>query len=53
VTDDTLEDAWADLHAATPRGWYVGRPSYHDERDEWTMRRDPFLTTAGSRDCHE
>ena len=22
----TLNDAWAELHAATPPGWYVGRP---------------------------
>jgi len=20
-----------------PAGWYVGRPSYHDERHEWTQ----------------
>ena len=26
------EDAWAQLHAATPPGWSVGRPSYHNER---------------------
>lgn len=32
-----LEDAWDALHAATPRGWYVGRPNYHDERGEWQM----------------
>jgi len=23
----TLEDAWDELHAATPPGWYVGTPS--------------------------
>lgn len=22
----TLDDAWKALHAATPHGWYVGRP---------------------------
>lgn len=26
-----LEAAWAALDAATPPGWYVGRPSKHDE----------------------
>lgn len=30
-------DARADLHAATPPGWYVGRPMYHDERGQWQM----------------
>jgi hypothetical protein len=30
-----LEDAWGALLAATPTGWYVGQPSYHDEREEW------------------
>ncbi|MDP8905504.1 MAG: hypothetical protein M3N29_09390 [Chloroflexota bacterium] len=25
------------IHGATPAGWYVGRPSYHDERREWVM----------------
>ncbi len=29
-----LEAAWDAVHAALPPGWYVGRPSYHDERDE-------------------
>jgi hypothetical protein len=32
-----LEAAWDALLAATPTGWYVGRPSYHDERDEWLL----------------
>ncbi len=31
------EEAWSELHAATPAGWYVGQPSYHDERNEWLM----------------
>lgn len=31
----SLRDAWQDLHDATPAGWHVGRPSYHDERREW------------------
>jgi hypothetical protein len=31
----TLEDAWDAPHDATPAGWYVGRPAYHDERHEW------------------
>jgi hypothetical protein len=32
-----LEAAWAAVHHATPSGWSVGRPSYHDERHEWVM----------------
>lgn len=27
----------SDVHNATPKGWYVGRPSYHDERRERVM----------------
>ena len=30
-----LDDAWDALHSVVPTGWYVGRPSYHDERREW------------------
>jgi hypothetical protein len=30
-----LAGAWDALHAATPRGRYVGRPSFHHERNEW------------------
>jgi hypothetical protein len=32
-----LEAARDALHDATPPGWYVGSPSYHDERREWLM----------------
>ncbi len=32
-----LEAAWNAVHDALPAGWYVGRPSYHDERREWVM----------------
>jgi len=31
----TLEEADAELLGATPPGWYVGRPSYHHERNVW------------------
>ncbi len=30
-----LEDAWAQVHAATPTGWYVGQPSHYSERGQW------------------
>ena len=30
-----LEEAWSALHDATPAGWYVGRPTYYDERRQW------------------
>ncbi len=32
-----LDEAWAELHDATPTGWYVGTPSYHVERREWSQ----------------
>jgi len=32
-----LKAAWDAVHDATPSDWYVGRPSYHDERREWTQ----------------
>ena len=35
--DIDLEAARDAVHDATPPGWYVGRPSYHDERHEWTQ----------------
>jgi hypothetical protein len=31
------EEAWDALLAVAPTGWYVGRPSYHLERDEWLL----------------
>jgi hypothetical protein len=37
MTDDDLHAAWAEVHDATPEGWYVGRPSEHPERNEWVM----------------
>lgn len=33
---DDLEDAWAALHAATPLGWYVGRPGQR-HGGQWAM----------------
>lgn len=30
-------DAYDELLAATPPGWYVGRPMFHNERNEWQM----------------
>lgn len=35
MTTDDLEAAWDELHDATPAGWVVGRPRFHDERNEW------------------
>jgi hypothetical protein len=29
------DDENAELLAATPASWYVGRPTLHDERNEW------------------
>jgi hypothetical protein len=33
----TIEDADAELLAATPPGWFVGRPSFHHERNVWVQ----------------
>jgi hypothetical protein len=32
-----LEGPWDAIRAATPTEWFVGRPSYRAERDQWTM----------------
>lgn len=31
------EQAWSELLDAAPPGWYVGQPSYHDERRQWVL----------------
>ena len=31
------EAAWDELHTTTPPGWWVGPPSYHEERREWLL----------------
>jgi hypothetical protein len=31
------DEAYDELLAATPPGWWVGRPMRHDERNEWQM----------------
>ena len=31
------EEAWTALIEATPPGWYVGRPSYHEARRQWML----------------
>jgi len=33
----TIADADAELLAATPTGWQVGRPSFHEERRVWVQ----------------
>lgn len=35
VTYPDLATAWDELHTATPPGWQVGRPYFHDETDWW------------------
>ncbi len=30
-----MEEAWDAIHAVLPAGWYVGRPTYYDERRQW------------------
>lgn len=52
--DADLTTAWGALHAATPAGWYVGRPSYHDERPKWIQYAfDPRETPKVGRRSRE
>jgi hypothetical protein len=45
-----LEDAWTDLHDATPDGWFVGRPSYDERRKVWEQYAfDPCGRASGRR----
>ncbi len=37
MADDDIEAAWGEVFDALPAAWSVGRPSYHDERHEWTQ----------------
>ncbi len=37
MVDDDLAEAWAQLHDATPPGWVVGRPSFDERRDQWSI----------------
>lgn len=30
-------DAWDELHATIPPGWWVGRPSYNPGRRKWLL----------------
>ncbi len=36
MTDPELADAWDELHAATPLGWFVGRPGQR-HGGQWAM----------------
>lgn len=33
----TLEEADAELLEAVPPGWFVGRPTFHEERGVWVQ----------------
>lgn len=37
MTDDELLDAWREVHDATPSTWFVGRPTYNERRDVWSL----------------
>jgi hypothetical protein len=37
MTDPDLHEAWEQVHANTPLGWYVGRPGYEERYDQWSM----------------
>lgn len=37
MTDEEVAAAWEELHDSTPAGWFLGRPSYDERRDEWSL----------------
>ena len=54
MSADVLATAWGAVHDATPPDWYVGRPSYHDERNTWEQyafdQRERAVNGARSRE---
>ena len=43
-----IDDAWNDLHTATPPGWFVGQPSYDERREVWEQYAfDPAEQASG------
>ncbi len=38
VTDSAVVAAWAQIHDATPPGWYVGRPGFEVRRTHALIR---------------
>ncbi|MFN8621834.1 MAG: hypothetical protein U0869_13970 [Chloroflexota bacterium] len=47
---DELEAAWWELQDATPAGWIVGRPYFHDERNEWEQYARDTIDRPPKRD---
>jgi hypothetical protein len=37
MTDPDIAATWAEVHAATPAGWFVGRQGYDNTHRQWTM----------------
>ena len=52
-----FDEAWNELHDALPRGWTVGRPSYHPERRESLerpvvgVRKREWTAVAGTEEA--
>lgn len=55
VPDPELEAAWSEVHAATPPGWSVARPSHHGEERErpWRVTAYDYRTAAKRHDIVE
>jgi len=34
---EDLENAWAELHEAVPRGWQIGGPAFDERKGEWSL----------------
>lgn len=37
MTDSDLVEAWNDVRANTPEGWFVGSPGYEERHRQWSM----------------
>jgi hypothetical protein len=55
MSDPELEAAWSGVHDATPIGWFVARPSRHNEERQrpWHVVAYDYRTAAKRHDVVE
>jgi hypothetical protein len=46
MTDPDIAAPWAEIHAATPHGWFVGRPGYVNTHGQW--EHEPMAQRLGA-----